>query len=222
MKIERGVILAGGNGTRMRELSDKNKHTLDVAGFPMINYPLNTLKEMNIEKVTVVSSYDGIVQLMDVIDEPDMEIEYRLQEHPRGMADALGAAAVHESLFVVLCGDCYHSPAPKLDSSVQLWWTRQDGMNQGAIWDPEINRIVEKPKKLGGLAIIGARVYDQTAVEMVKSLRPSSRGELELVDIDNWYLQNDLQISYYGGFFGDMGTPKGLERVETHANQLLV
>jgi glucose-1-phosphate thymidylyltransferase len=215
--VERGIILAGGNGSRMMEMTNGlNKHTLPVGGRPMIDYPLQTLKDMGIDKVTIVSNQEGIPKLEQVIDEPDLDIEFRLQKYPNGMADALGCAAVKEDVFVVLCGDTYHDPAPKLTGDVQLWWTRGDGLNQGAIWNPRENRIEEKPKEHNGMAIIGARVYDQSALELIKDLKPSARGELELVDIDNHYLANELEMSYYQGFFGDMGTVDGLFRVVRH------
>lgn len=219
--VERGVIIAGGNGTRLTEYSNGlNKHAVEVAGKPMIQYPIDTLKAMGIGRVTIVSSLEGIPQLYNLIDEPDLDIEFRLQERANGMAGALGASAVKESIFVVLCGDCYHDPAPKLDGFPQLWFTRQDGLNQGAIWEPLANRIIEKPSTHNGNSIIGVRVYDQRAMEMVNDLTPSDRGELELADIDNWYLENGLEMSYYQGFFGDMGTVEGLKRVEAHINEL--
>jgi glucose-1-phosphate thymidylyltransferase len=214
MAMNRGVILAGGNGTRLSEYSNGlNKHAVEVAGRPMIEYPLQTLEEMGITDVTIVTSPSGYEDLSPLVS----GVEWRLQEEALGMAHALGCAAVKEDVFVVLCGDCYHDPAPKLDGGVQLWWTKQEAGNNGAVWNAEKNRIVEKPTKdLGGLAIIGARVYDQAAIRMIDSLKPSARGELELVDIDNWYLSNELEMTHYGGFFGDMGTPDGLARVEGH------
>lgn len=217
--VSRGVILAGGEGTRLQGLTEgRNKHTVEVAGQPMIQYPINTLKEMGVSDVTIVSSYDGINQLYELVDEPDMDIEFRLQQYPKGMADALGSAAVKDSLFVVLCGDTYHHPAPKLDGGPQLWWTRQDGMNQGAVWVPLENRIIEKPTVGLGHPVTGIRVYDQRAIDMIATLQPSDRGELELVDIDNYYLEHGLDMSYFGGFFGDMGTPDGLKRIEEYVN----
>lgn len=220
-EISRGVIIAGGEGTRLESISaGRNKHLVDVVGRPMIQYPIDTLKEMDIKDVTIVSSLEGISQLSEVVDEPGMDVEFRLQEHPRGMADALGCAAVKEEVFVLLCGDCYHDPAPKLDGRVRLWWTRQDAGNHGAIWEPRSNLIIEKPApELGRNAIIGARVYDQQAMAMLPELKPSARGELELVDIDNYYLANGLEMTYYSGFFGDMGTPDGLLRVANYIKE---
>lgn len=221
--VERGVILAGGEGTRMRSLTNGgNKHLLNVGDKPMLSYPIETLKDMGIEDVTIVSSPSGVKEIHNYYRNGDYDgvnIEYKVQPEPNGMAGALGAAAVKEDVFVVLCGDTYHDPAPKLDGGVQLWWTRQDGLNQGAIWMPASNRIIEKPSDHNGMAIIGARVYDQAAYDILGRLQPSARGELELVDIDNYYLENELEMSYYGGFFGDMGTVDGLMRVVRHIRE---
>lgn len=223
-EITRGIVLAGGNGTRLRSMADgSNKHMVQVHDRPMIEYPLRTLQEMGITRTTIVSSPTGVGELARYVKDGSkwgQSVEYKVQPRAKGMADALGHAAVSESVFVVLCGDTYHSPAPKLDGHVQLWWTRQDGMNNGAIWEPLTNRIIEKPARdLGRNAIIGARVYDQRAIRMIEHLEPSDRGELELVDIDNYYLENELTMSYYSGFFGDMGTPEGLARVERYIRE---
>lgn len=216
--VERGIIMAGGMGSRMEQLSGgRSKHVMDVGGQPMIQYSIDALRDMGVEKVTIVTNRESAMDIAVAVDTTDMQAEMKIQRIPNGMAGAVAAAAVKESAFVVLCGDCYHDPAPKLDGYPQLWWTRQDGMNQGAIWHPETNRIIEKPPKgLGRNAIIGARVYDQRAYELIEGLQPSDRGELELVDIDNWYLDNELTMTHYGGFFGDMGTPEGLQRVQEY------
>jgi glucose-1-phosphate thymidylyltransferase len=220
-EINRGVILAGGNGSRLYELTNGgNKHLHQVAGRTMLDYPLDNLKDMGIKDVTIVTNPEAALETFQYLQSHQgFRFNLELQHKALGMAHALGCAAVKEELFVVLCGDCYHSPTPKLDGSPQLWWTSQKAGNNGAIWDAETNRIIEKPS-IGGMAIIGARVYDQQAIGMIDNLRPSRRGELEITDIDNWYLSNGLEMSYYNGFFGDMGTPQGLARVANHIREI--
>lgn len=219
--VERGVILAGGNGTRLRSISDgRNKHMVKVANRPMIEYPLQTLREMGVENATIVSSPIGVEEIGDHVKDGSkfgLDVEYAVQPEADGMAGALGCAAVKESVFVVLCGDCYYDPTPKLDGHVQLWWTEVPFARNHGVWSPETNRIVEKPlRDIGLRAVIGAYVYDQQVFEFIKALKPSARGELEITDLNNRYLEQELEMSYYGGFFGDMGTPQGLHRVEAY------
>lgn len=219
-KVKTGVILGGGQGTRLG--MPYNKHATLVYGKPMIDYPMQTLKEMGIEKAIIVANPKNLGDLSAIVkdgSEYGMDVEYRVQNEPDGMAGALGACAVKDSLFVVLCGDCYYSPAPKLDGNVQLWWNEVDFAKNHGVWNPETNQIVEKPiKDIGKCAVIGAYVYDQAVFEFIKSLQPSQRGELEITDINNWYLSNGLEMSYYDGFFGDMGTPEGLLRVANYVS----
>lgn len=213
--ISRGVILAGGEGTRIG--MPYNKHSALVYDKPMISYPLETLKDMGVKDVTIVSSPNGIGDIAVIVQDGSkwgLKAEYRIQNNPNGMAGALGASAVADELFVVLCGDCYYDPAPKLDGKTQLWWSEVEFAKNHGVWNPETNQIIEKPvKDIGRRAVIGAYVYDQSVFEVINNLKPSGRGELEITDINNWYLKKGLEIRQYGGFFGDMGTPDGLLRV---------
>lgn len=220
-EIKTGIILGGGNGTRLG--MPYNKHATLVYGRPMIEYPIRTLQDMGIEKAVIVANPNNLGDLSAVIkDGADygLDVEYRVQREPDGMAGALGAACVKDETFVVLCGDCYYDPAPKLDGGTQLWWTEVDFAQNHGVWNPENNQIIEKPiRDIGKRAVIGTYVYDQAVFEFLKTLKPSARDELEITDINNWYLKNGLEMSQYTGFFGDMGTPDGLLRVANYESQ---
>lgn len=216
--IKTGVILGGGQGTRLG--MPYNKHATYVYERAMIEYPLQTLKEMGLEKAVVVANPNNLGDLAKIIGdgrEYGLEVEYRIQQEPDGMAGALGASAVKDEVFVVLCGDCYFDPAPELSGKPQIWYKEVEFAQAHGVWNPETNRIIEKPlRDIGKRAVIGAYVYDQRVFEFIKGLQPSARGELEITDINNWYLKRGMEISEYDGFFGDMGTPHGLLRVANH------
>ena len=116
----------------------------------------------------------------------------------------------------MLCGDAYFDPAPESSDRPTLYYHEFEGAQNHSVWDPETNQIIEKPiRDIGKRAII-AYYYDERVYDVIKGLKPTERGELELIDLHNWYLQNGANIKEYKGFFGDMGTSEGLLRVANH------
>lgn len=215
---KRGVILAGGEGTRLRPATNLyNKHAAVVYDRPMISYPLETLGAMGCESVVIVTSPQGKRDLPVVLGDKEIPITYMVQPIPFGSADALRFAQGEvEGTFPVLCGDVYFDPPlPQVDEPT-LFWNQFEGANKHSVWHPETNSVVEKPTRdIGNRAIVGY-VYDEEVFEVIPKLRPTERGELELVDLHNWYLRNGAQVEPHLGFFGDMGTPDGLLRVANY------
>lgn len=212
-----GVVLAGGNGTRMHSLTGgRNKHSYEVAGRPMIYYPLDNLKEMGCDTALVVSSPSGIMDLYPLLQGMynGMKINYRIQDKPEGSAQALGLAEGKvEGVFPVLCGDVYFDPhLPKADKPTLFWHEYELG-DTHSVWNPETNEIIEKAKDIGKRAIVGY-YYDERVFDVIRGLKPSERGELELVDLHRFYANNGAEMVEYEGFFGDMGTLEGVRRIE--------
>lgn len=222
-----GVVLAGGEGTRLNPMTEAyNKHTAVVYDRPMIYYPLDTLKKMGCDSVVIVSGPKGIGDLAKVLKDGSdirMDITYKVQpEEAGGTAQALAQAEGHvDGVFPVLCGDVYLDPAPEPAGTPTLYWNEFDTATQHSVWNPETNEVEEKPiRDIGKKAII-AYCFDERIFDVIRTLKPTERGEIELVDIYNWYLQNGAQVKEHDGFFGDMGTPDGLLRVAKHHQEKL-
>lgn len=213
-----GVVLAGGNGTRMHELTGgHNKHAYEVGGQPMIYYPLDNLKAMGCESIVVVTSPEGLDDLAPILESYDMEFIFKIQPEPNGSAAALALAEGEVGgVFPVLCADVYFDPKlPKVEKPTLFWCDYAYG-NLHSVWNPETGEIIEKPvRDIGKRAIVGY-YYDERVFDVINSLEPSDRGEIELVDLHRFYLENGADMVEHKGFFGDMGTPGGIMRVEKH------
>lgn len=217
----KGVLLAGGEGTRMGEVTKhQNKHTLLVYDRPMIEYPVATLQAMGADSAVIVSSPIGVRDLFRRYKDEllGMDVSYETQYLPNGAADALGHTAL-TGTFPVLCGDVYFDPAPEPSTVPTLYWHEFEGAQNHSVWDPETNAIIEKPIRDIGKRAIVAYYYDERVYDVINNIKPSERGELELIDLHNWYLQHGADIKEYVGFFGDMGTPDGLLRVANHIQE---
>lgn len=184
-----------------------NKHKALVYDKLMIEYPLQTMQEMGCDPTIVTSPDTGFLA----------NVPHLIQQEPKGMPDAIAVAeGVISGDFPVLAGDVYFDPAPINPGEPTLFWHEFEGAKNHSVWDPETNDVVEKPKRdIGSRAII-AYIFDQQVFDVIKTLQPSERGELEMTDIYKWYLTQGIRMEEYKGFFGDMGTPKGLLRVANH------
>jgi glucose-1-phosphate thymidylyltransferase len=213
-----GVILAGGKGSRLETSKFYNKHLALVYDKPMIEYPVETLKSMGADRAVIVSTPEGVTDLLAAYrtDINGLPVDYAIQPHPNGSADALSYARGIEGTFPVLCGDVYFDSPMPLALLPTLIYNEFEGARNHSVYDPEQNTIVEKPvRNIGNKAIV-AYYYDQTVFDIIPTLQPSERGEIELIDLHNYYLKLGAPVVEYAGFFGDMGTPDGLLRVANH------
>lgn len=229
----KGIILAGGKGTRLEPLTlPTNKHLLPVYDQPMIFYPINTLVKAGITNILVVTGDIHAGQFMSVLKNGKgfgiNHLEYAYQEGgSRGIADALRYAqdfADGEPIAVIL-GD------NTTDADIR---PAVEGFKDGAtiflkkVIDPErfgnprfdpkdpkkIVEIIEKPKQaVSSYAVTGLYIYDVSVFSKIKTLRPSGRGELEVTDINNAYLREDkLHWAELKGYWSDAGTFHSLFR----------
>jgi glucose-1-phosphate thymidylyltransferase len=241
----KGVVLAGGLGTRLHPLTKvTNKHLLPVYDRPMIYYPLECLRNAGVQDVMLVTGGNSAGDFMRLLGDGRSiglnSIAYAYQEGERGIADALRLAApfAGNDPIVVVLGDNI------IEGNIRAAADRFREQQHGArillkqVTDPErfgvpvlraerIVAIEEKPKHpKSNFAVIGIYFYDHTVFDLISSLKPSDRGEFEITDVNNAYLQRgELQHDVIEGWWTDAGTFDSLLRAnnlvsQTGANRL--
>lgn len=221
----RGVILSGGSGSRLRPATDHYPKSMAlVYDKPMIDYPLRTLREMGCDSAVIVSSPEGLPSMIKHVKdgaEHGMDVLYKVQNRPGGVAQALGLVAGEVGgLFPLVLGDCYYDPAPPAQTEPTLFWHDFPHGDEHSVWIPEADAIFEKPKyvNVGKRAII-SYYYDEQVFDFINGMQPSQSGELEIVDIHNFYREQGAQMVEYTGYFADMGSPDGLLRAANHEQE---
>lgn len=229
----KGVILAGGLGTRLRPLTlTSNKHLLPVYDKQMILYPIDTLVKADIKDVLIVTGGDtnGFLKLMGNGKKWGLEsLHYTFQEGEGGISDALSLAedfADGEPITVILGDNC-------TDANIK---NEAESFTDGAkiflkeVNDPErfgvptfddsgnILGITEKPSSpMSRYAVTGLYIYDNTVFRRIRSLVPSGRGELEVTDLNTTYLKDGkLDWELLNGFWSDAGTFETLAEVNMY------
>lgn len=209
-----GVILAGGEGTRLKPLTYvANKHLLPVYNKPMIYYPIETLKNMGCNNIIIVSGGNNIGGFADLLKngkDLNVDITYRVQPEAGGIAQALGCTAgLVSGVFPVILGDNYFSKAPVMPSAPTIYIKKVKDPQRFGVYAN--NNIIEKPKKpASNQTVVGLYVYDNEVYEMIKSLTPSQRGELEVTDLNNNYLKRGAEVVELLCEWHDMGTFESL------------
>lgn len=225
----RGVVLAGGKGTRLGELTKvTNKHLLPVGPFPMVYYPLKKLVGAGIHEILLISGTEHMGDFVELLGSGrghDCTLTYRVQDEAGGIAQALGLAShfSRDGRSVVILGDnIFFDPlAPMLaqaNAHPDFAWVAlkrvPDPWRYGVaeLQGDRIISIEEKPRKpRSDHAVAGIYVYPPDVFEVIKTLRPSRRGELEITDVNRHYLEhNRLGYSLLKGYWTDAGTPDSL------------
>ena len=209
----RGILLAGGNGTRLKPLTNyTNKHLLGVYNKPMILYPLQTLLDMGVRDILLVTGGEYMGQFIDLLgsgSKHHCKITYRVQDEAGGIAQALlmGKDFVHKQ-FVVILGDNLFEYAPVRPEACAIVVKEVADPSRFGIYYPETRVIIEKPKEpTSSKAVLGLYFYTPEVFDFIKNLQPSARGEMEITDVNNWCLQNlPTSVIDYKGFWSDMGT----------------
>ena len=229
----KGVILAGGTGSRLFPLTKvTNKHLLPVGLKPMIYYPIEKLTEAGIRQVLIVTGTEhmgSVVSLLGSGRDFGCHFTYKVQDEAGGIAQALGLAedfAQGGPLAVILGDNLFED---SLVPMVQRF--REDQQAQGArialkeVPDPHrfgvatlegdrVVKIVEKPKEPEShWAVTGVYLYDGQVFETIHTLRPSGRGELEITDVNNAYIaKGTMGYDFLRGWWSDAGTFESLSR----------
>lgn len=227
----KGVILAGGTGSRLFPLTKvTNKHLLPVYDQPMIYYPLKLLLEAGIRDILIVSGFEhagDFLRLLGSGKEFGARFTYEIQDEAGGIAQALGLARdfVDDSKFVTVLGDnVFEDPigddvAAFEDSDAEaMVFLKQvpDPQRFGVahLDGDRVERIVEKPTSPeSDWAVTGLYFYSPNVFDVVRTLKPSGRGELEITDVNNWYIEKGTMTARkLEGFWSDAGTFESLYR----------
>lgn len=222
----KGVILAGGLGTRLYPLTRvTNKHLLPVYNKPMIFYPIDTLVKAGITDIMVVTGGPHCGDFMSILKNGQelgiKHLEYAYQENEGGIADALSLAenfAEGGSITVILGdntsdADISESVANFKEGALIYLKKVPDPQRFGiATFDPKdeskIIKITEKPQKADSdMAVTGVYIYDSQVFDFIRQIKPSGRGELEITDVNNKYVEKgQLNWSELKGYWWDAGT----------------
>lgn len=226
----KGIILAGGKGTRMLPLTAvTNKHLISVGKLPMIEYPLYTIRNLEVDSISVVTGGEHFQNIAEYLGNLHKEIHfsYHYQAEPRGIAQALSLTEsfVKDGKFAVILGDNIFEENfiqeakifEESDLGAMLFLKKvSDPQRFGVV---EINKdkiisIEEKPKKLkSDLAVTGLYFYDSSVFDKIKKLEPSKRGEYEITDVNNMYIQEGRAgFHIVEGFWSDAGKHESRER----------
>ena len=233
----KGVILAGGLGTRLYPLTKvTSKHLLPVGNEPMVFHSIKLLIETGITDILIITSPIHIGDFVSVLGSGKdfgCEFTYRVQEEAKGIAHALESAegfAAGSSIVVLLADNIFESSIQQVVSDYKIQKTGARVLLK-EVDDPErfgvaslngnrIDSIEEKPTQpKSNYAVVGVYCYDSTVFEIIRTIEPSSRGEYEITSVNNEYIdRGQLQYSFLQGKWVDAGTFEAL----IEANNLLM
>jgi len=233
----KGVILAGGTGSRLMPLTKvTNKHLLPVGQKPMIYYPIEKLTSIGIEEILIVTGVEhmgDVVSLLGSGKDFGCRFTYKVQDEAGGIAQALALAEdfAHGQLLVVILGDNIFEG--DLKEYADKFISQKTGarlllkhvqhpqrFGVAEILDGKVIGIEEKPKKpKSDYAITGIYFYDASVFDIIRTLKPSARGELEITDVNNAYIaKGQMAYDILEGWWTDAGTFESLIR----ANELVI
>jgi len=222
----KGIILAGGAGTRLYPLTKiTSKQLLPIYDRPMIYYPLQTLLDAGIKNILLISdpvNIGNFVRLLGSGKDFNCKITYEIQDRPEGLAQAFLIAQdfIAKDKVTMILGDnlfigdknFLREAIVNFVAGARIFVKKvSDPQRFGvAEFDQEqkVISIVEKPTKAkSDYAVTGLYIYDNSVISKVKNLKPSARGELEITDLNNLYLRaGQLKVDIYPGHWLDTGT----------------
>jgi glucose-1-phosphate thymidylyltransferase len=221
----KGLVLCGGLGTRLFPLTKiTNKHLLPVYNKPMVYYPIVTLVDAGIQDIMVVTGGNNAGDFLRLLGNGSefglKQLNYTYQEREGGIAEAVGLAKhfIDESKFIVILGDNILNGSIKgaveafkeQEEGAKVFLKEVDNPSQYGVANIDGEKIVEIEEKpetpKSNLAVIGVYMYDSYVFEVIKDLRPSQRGELEITDVNNAYIEKGkMTYEIFDGWWGDAG-----------------
>lgn len=236
----KGIILAGGTGSRLYPLTKvTNKHLLPVGKYPMIFHSVAKLKESDITDILIVTGKDHMGEVVNLLGsgrEIGVTFTYKVQDEAGGIAQALGLAEqfVGDDSMVVILGDNVFSDSivPYVQSFCRqgkgakiLIQEVPDPKRYGV---PELDgdkivSIEEKPQRpKSNYAVTGIYMFDARVFDIIRTLKPSARGELEITDVNNAYIaSSELGYDILKGWWTDAGTHTSLMKANELAKDIL-
>jgi glucose-1-phosphate thymidylyltransferase len=233
----RGVVLAGGTGSRLMPLTKvTNKHLLPVGNKPMIYYPIEKLISAGIQEILIVTGVEhmgDVVSLLGSGKDFGCKFTYKVQDEAGGIAQALGLAehfAKNGSVAVILGDNIFQDSLEKYTADfiaqkngARVFLKQVDDPQRFGVAQIEGDKVIgieEKPTQpKSNYAVSGIYFYDSEVFEIIRNLKPSARGELEVTDINNAYIKRDaMEYNILRGWWSDAGTFESLNRV----NRLIV
>ncbi len=229
----KGVILAGGKGTRLAPLTNiTNKHLLPIASKQMVLYPLQTLLDAGIREILIVTGPDHAGHFMNLLGSGskfDCRLTYRVQDESGGIPHALALAEdfVGNDHVAVILGDNlfednFSGPVSSFQTGAMTFYKSVPDAHRFGVVEIDsfgnVLSIEEKPQNpKTTFAQAGLYIYDHHVFDVIRTLRPSGRGELEIVDVNNAYLQKrQLVARPIRGFWSDAGTFESLQRANEY------
>jgi len=225
----KGVILAGGSGTRLHPLTRiTNKHLLPIYDRPMVTYAIEALVGAGVTELMLVTGGTHAGEFFRLLGNGHEwgidRLFYAYQEKPGGIAEALGLTEryVERDQVVVMLADnvlesSLRGPVDNFraqEHGARILLAREDDPEHlrhlgvpELDGDGRVTRIVEKPEQPpSAFAVTGIYFYDETVWDVLPTLQPSGRGELEITDVNNWYVdRGEMEYDVLDGFWGDAG-----------------
>ncbi len=223
----KGVLICGGTGSRLKPLTDiTNKSLLPVYDKPLLLYPLQTLLDAGITEIAVVTGTEHMDQIAAFLGSGSRfgcTFDFRVQEKPKGIAQALGLTesfADGDSVCAILGDNVYFDNLAPVITSFQkgghVFLKEVDDPERFGVAEVDakgkVISIEEKPEKpKSNLAVTGCYLYDHRCFDAIRTMKPSARGELEITDVSRWYLsQSELAATVLRDEWIDAGTFESL------------
>lgn len=239
----KGIILAGGSGTRLYPITRAiSKQLIPIYDKPMIYYPMSTLMLAGIQEILIISTPKDLPRFVELFGdghEIGLDITYKVQEKPNGLAEAfiLGADFIGDDSVCLILGDnifyggglskLLQESAAKETGATVFGYHVNDPERFGVVdFDENMHAksIVEKPEHpASNYAVTGLYFYDNSVVDIAKNIKPSPRGELEITDINKEYLsrnQLDVQLLGRGYAWLDTGTHQSLQEASSYIESI--
>jgi glucose-1-phosphate thymidylyltransferase len=224
----KGIILAGGTGSRLYPLTKvTNKHLLPVYDKPMIFYPIQTLIDAGIKEIMIVSGRGHAGHFLELLGsgaDLGVKFTYEIQEEAGGIAQALSLAesfADEDDVAVILGDNIFQDNIEKdvsnFTGGAKIFLKEVPDAHRFGVAELNGDRVVgiqEKPREpKSSFAVTGLYIYSNNVFKVIKTLKPSARGELEITDVNNYFVNNGtMEYRILDGFWSDAGTFESLLR----------